>query len=322
MLNKTTFLSFLLSLFSFDAHAAEDLDLPPANEIREVCEYIAGLPEKADFTISGSQSAILHFDANNDGKLEKVSQTIAGTAMVTLLWFRDFDGNKIPINQKNFEWKDFGSYSYGWVPHKHNYLVGFDSAPLYLSYINDRNEEYWLCSFKAKPEVKFFPTINKKEDPAYYKKLCEDVDKGNVEFLPLEEEKHQAEDAYNIKVFGHINVDYDNDGVTENISAVDISNGAGRGCSQKFFANLDGERIVKDILRNEMQIWTCGGNEAEWFQYDGKTYLLNKYKKEYLQKGRNEIYRVDIIQDGKAKRVCDSMFNWTYEVDQYSKVVK
>ncbi len=97
MLNKTALLSLLLSLYSFDAHAAEDLDLPPANEIREVCEYIGGLKSFSHGIGRG------FLDINNDQKLEKISFITSGTMNIPIPQYEDMQGDEVRVNSINFE---------------------------------------------------------------------------------------------------------------------------------------------------------------------------------------------------------------------------
>ncbi len=332
MLRKTALLSLFLSLFSFDALAGEDLNLPPADEIREVCEYVASLKHIGGVTISGG-----FLDINNDGKVEKINLTRAGTAHVPMIQYEDLEGNRVTVQQKNFEWKGFWNYGAFWLPYKsYNYFVGTSEDrgkfPSHVSYITEKNEEYWLCSFRSNVDIRLMARsqrdLSQEQRMSEYK-LCNLVKDQKVKYLNLSPSKHDEKTYYgpfHSKVRGEVEVDYNNDGQIEKLIHVDQASGAGRGCDASFFSEYRNGGVYEEphpitVLHdlqetepNDPYPISCRGNTAKWFEYEGRNYLELK--------GADPLYWVGVIEDGKPRRICDSRFTWTYEVDKYSDVVK
>lgn len=310
---------------------AQESELPTLGQAKEVCEYVAknvnALPNIA--IKSG------YLDVNNDGNVEKIKLSSAGTAHVPIISYEDLDGNKIIVDKQKFEWKDFGFFGSYWLPYKQNYFVGTKSEdgkyPEFVSYITSENKEHWLCSFDVNVNPYLRPTgsvgfLYKKNQ-----KVCDAVTIGALEFVSVNTDMEQVGSTFggpfNSKIKGVVDVDFDNDGREDRLILVDQSHTGGRGCESSFYSHFNANGVYEEphpaSLLHDLQNLSpdqpyplrldngkapCRGNHAEWFKFDDKNYLLYKYNREQPVDTNNEIYWVGLIESNKSAKVCNGVF--------------
>jgi hypothetical protein len=112
-----------------------------------------------------------------------------------------------------------------------------------------------------------------------------------------------------------------NDGVLHNLIELNLSSGAGAGCEATLFDLVD--KDAAHLLSGEQQYLVAEmqglkgrgyrfaaecGNDAGFFEFDGKIYFETKPKVSELLDQENQYHRVTRIQEGKVVEVCEFRF--------------
>jgi len=284
---------------------------PKEKEITNICKNIS--QDAITFTKLYSVKTNL-FDVNNDGIKENIHCESQGTAHIPYCEYKSKNGNKIDINKIGFEWKDYWTYNQEFVElngriYKLNFEDDYIKNPSYLSLITPLNEEYVICEFKIKETEHLIPNQYEKDS----KELCkiiEDKDETKYEYINLEKKENIVIDKllegkgrggeYAVERQGKI--DFDNDGIKEDVVRIGYYSGAGRGCDINYFDEINGTNFTTShkkqmLLAIQDDGDVCGIYKQKFFKYKDLIYL------DYPSQDEHSIY---LIKDKKIHTMCTS----------------
>ncbi len=226
--------------------------------------------------------------------------------------YMDKNNNYIQILGTRAIMKRYGAPSFQYVgaEGKAYKLYSYDSElkePAYLSYIAPNNTEYVMCEFDNSPIQKMIVNPNELTASGICSSLIRKYEgkKDCKGISPLEclmmNGSGQVGHADKIKSKA-IDIDYDNDGVVENLIVQDYSYSQSHECMPNRIDvsdKLEDQNGLLNKLQNieQKQVYeNCGAVSNEFSKY-GQTYY-------FVQKIGNT-YRISYINEGRVHNVCE-----------------
>ena len=293
----------------FDHKYKKLFTVPPKEELINICTQIAKEPEMfvAQHSIKDPT-----FDINNDGIIESVETGTIGTMrMPYYSYATSFGRKREDATGQDSEWEDDYLYGLAHIQSEGHifHLTSIDDffkKPAYLSYITPFDMNIRVCKFSNEEKNVLVPNTNIKNA----KNVCEAVEnKTNINYIELTKHTElKREDILESPREHYLEnedlVDYDNDGVQNEVILIGYASGAGRGCDTQFFEEIVSKekRIKMSKSRDLLEITqrrVCG-SQVKFFEYQNKIYIE--------EVGRNS-HRVQKIEDDKIDTICDRQVN-------------
>lgn len=290
--------------------------------VNELCNDIAQNGWKS-FKVKIENSRL---DVNNDKIDESISMGLSGTARVPNPYYLNTDGERISIKKEGYEWKTYSTYGIRYVRQEGvvfrlHCMDNSCSNPRYLEYISPRNIAYVACEFKQEVSVVSLSDLPVCLSRARYSPNS---------YLPLEEHpgfnsKKWKRHFTSYENFGKI--DFNNDGVEDNIVLAGYYSGSGRGCSFRYFDLLDKNWDIaigtsnRDALlkmqkvkpgregtKNSSDVPHWSINRTGWFVFKNTVFYESRStdKNGLSPSSYHNIFSID--KDGIIKKYCDYKF--------------
>jgi uncharacterized protein len=298
----------------FDRKYKKLFTVPPKEELINICTQIAKEPEMfvAQHSIKDQE-----FDINNDGVIESVETGTLGTMrMPYYSYVTSVNKKREDATGQDSEWEDDYLYGLAHIQSEGHifHLTSIDDffkKPAYLSYITPFDTNIRVCKFSNEEKNVLAPNTNIKNA----KNVCEAVEnKTNINYIELTKDTElKREDILESPREYYLGneglVDYDNDGVQNEVILIGYASGAGRGCSFQYFEEIvSKEKRIKmsksSYLLGIAQRDTCG-SEVKFFEYQNKIYIE--------EVSRNS-HKIEKIEDGKIDTICDGQVNIVTEL--------
>lgn len=300
-----------------------DAGTPSLGDLTAVCRYVESIAPASvrDYTV---RSGV--FDVNSDGISETVIGTYEGTMAIEASDIRDAEGETVEISP-TYDWSDYWTFGQRWLLYDGRaYILNFADGDArflkFLSFVDRQKSEHIGCELETEVNETFSP---KRPD---HEALCAAAGAGRLEPLPFEATEPQSlTDRENTTKVGTIRLDFDNDGTTEDLVALEFESGAGRGCDANYYdlseetaASPDGSRKrsllmrLQDIDPTDVYPARPCGLERRWLTLDGETYFELRYPGERPEAASEAVHWLATVRDGGPMRVCDSRFSMRWHL--------
>jgi uncharacterized protein len=279
-----------------------------AAEATSVCEAFID-PETRAKALAAKAGAE---DINNDGRAERASQCVGGTANLPCVEYLDEDGKPLAIAPQGFERitdSAFGRAPFRFGDRTFTYYAHDDALeqPAYISYVTPTNREVRVCDFDTLVGSAVLEGGND---------VCAAIE-ATDERIELPEWTPLADNAYAVerrdtqaRALGKI--DIDNDGLEEDLIEYVYSSGAGRGCEINYFELLadDGKtlatnsnaaavRELQGLGENGAQERSCGAIANRLLRFDDKIFFESNTANTI-----GALHEVKILQGEAVASVC------------------
>lgn len=285
-------------------------EIPDSGLIKTLCEKLM-LQSVREEIVSKRDGVD---DINNDGHKENAQSCWGGTMNTPCTDYSDSKGNKVSINQANYERKDWvlGERTFRYAGRTFSLLFrDYEmQKPISLTYVTPSNEEYALCKFNT--VVSSALADGERAAPVCKALLSSSSQIQQVTFIDAPDFGFDANKQRDLNVNGSGAVDIDNDGSLEQIIEVQYDNGGGRGCSFNYFdiLNESGKNLLLGTKRSilltmqhvpeaDFYIRGCGNIHNRLFRYLSETYFERNVSQEEGER------TVSILKRGNVTRVCN-----------------
>jgi uncharacterized protein len=300
-------------------------NFPQETEINTICSELARNPKEyiKRFEVIGTNK----FDINNDGINETIKCHTQGTMNAPYCKYLNNKSKNIEISE--IMPRECCSYGLKFlnINNRLYKLTAHDDSlhyPDYLLYTTPSNEEYILCKFQNKTVEQWTYNYDLKDS----KQICDAAiaKKQNIEFTEQANKKIQKNDrfAFSSKADNEGQLDFDNDGIENNLVTIEYVSGAGRGCDFSYYDELNAKKddfansksrgllIEMQNIHSNSRHPNCGGG-VSFFKYANKNYM--EYK-------AYDGHKVLLLENGEINTVCTSSKNTQTTIRQIKPMGK
>lgn len=166
-----------------------------------------------------------------------------------------------------------------------------------ISYVTNENKVLYLCFFEREKKLSIKSVSNN-----YSESTCSAID--SAPGIKFDQPNNIAiKDEYGVvpplgyreaSLKGVARIDYNNDGMHENVASMLLESGAGRGCTKTFYSIIDDD-LKSAVSNDSMLLISNCGYRSDFVSYNGKFYLRSESdyktppKKIILQNGTDLI---------------------------------
>jgi uncharacterized protein len=226
-------------------------------------------------------------DINNDGRADRASQCLGGTANIPCVEYLDEDDKSLSITPQGFQWMTYSAF--GRAPLRlggrtFTYYALDDALeqPAYVSYVTPTNREVRVCDF----DTIVGSAVLEGGDEVCAAIEAADERIETLELTPVADSNAYATDRRDTQARALAKIDVDNDGLEEPLIEYVYSSGAARGCEINYFELLadDGQTLAKNsnaaavqelqgLKVNGADGRSCGLNTNRLFRFGDKIYF-------------------------------------------------
>lgn len=280
---KSIILILLFSVFLYSHNVCLELSKNPA-------EFIKLYADKKGFK---------RFDIDNDGIPNKIKCEWGGTAHIGICNYISKNNEEISFGGEDDNGRIWGDIYFIKYDNK-SYILNANSSkePLFLSFNNNK-----ICNFKTETIGKLIPN----PDIKFSNNICNSIQNKRlsaINYINFDKEPLDR-DLASYQWFWESPqksafLDYNNDGIVDNVLEVSYASGAGRGCDTNYFLDLKNNK--NNLLKKLKKEIDCGATKNKFFTHKNLNYF--EYKNEHYDKSRNT-HKVFLIKDSKIYTVCD-----------------
>ena len=219
---------------------------PKNTEVKELCNGLANKSINVEWISRQSEK---EFDVNNDGENERITCSVTGTMGFEYCSFKNNKNEILVFKDEQTLWWSDEPYKYDpqYLRFKHKvyqYNDDYDIATSFLYYITPTNERHIVCRFKSEQIVQFIPQLDVNDS----KEICAAVEKNDLSKITYFSWNQSVDKS--VRTMEEFpkggwatpvqqgKIDYDNDGIKNNLIEISYASTAGRGCSGNYFLEL------------------------------------------------------------------------------------